>query len=223
MRVVDRLRMSLQKRACVVLFRTDVATLGGSTQVGDALRSLIADGELIRLGEGIYAKASRDSSGRPVPAASLQVLLTEILRKLGVDGAPIASEEEDGFHKRLIVDAAHRKIARRIEFGDFCVEIVTRAALVKPPKLSEDPTRLPRQHVQNFIERLARWHQVSPNRTGLDRWAEAVTRASGDTVKLDSVGHLLAKLKQKHVINGRQMAHLMNNYVTERDSAKRSV
>ena len=177
----------------------------------------------MRLGEGIYAKAYRDSSGRTVPAATLQVLVAEVLRKLGVEGAAISEDDESGALKRLVVDVPHRKIDRRLEFGDICVEIVTRAALQKPPSLPEDPRRLPRQHVQRFIEQLARWHHVSAARTGLDRWAEAVTRASGDTVKLDPVGHLLAKLKQKHVINGRQMAHLMNNYVTERDSVKRGV
>jgi hypothetical protein len=42
-------------------------------------------------------------------------------------------------------------------------------------------------------------------------------------VTLDPVAALLAKLRRLHVISGRQMAHLMNNYVIKRDCAERRV
>lgn len=222
LRVVDRLRISVQKRSGVVLFRADVSRLGGSTQVGAALRALTNDGMLIRLGEGIYAKASRDSSGKVILAATIHVVLSEVLQKLGVDGN-VVSTERDGAIERLVVDAPNRKIERHLEVGSVSIEIVTRHSMLKAPKLPEDPASLPRHHVRRYIERLAKWHRLTSNRTSLDRWAESVSRAAGDTVVLDSVGRLLAKLKQEHVINGRQMAHLMNNYVTERDRAKPGV
>jgi hypothetical protein len=56
---------------------------------------------------------------------------------------------------------------------------------------------------------------VQFKRSGLDPWAEAVTRASGDDVTLDETGKLLVAMKKNHLINGRQMARLISNHLSE--------
>lgn len=56
---------------CVVL-RSDVAILGDSRQVSRALKALIEDEELIRLGYGLYAKA--------ISSKNLEYINTPIIR-----------------------------------------------------------------------------------------------------------------------------------------------
>ena len=216
MLLVQRVKSSVNKRSGVVIFRTDVAPLGGVTQIGVALRTLIAEGVLVRLGEGVYAKASQDESGRSVPAAMPQVVIEEVLRKLKVKPEDVCTED-DGTRMRVIVDSQDRKIDRHLEIGNCQVEIITSTVMAKSVPLSQDPASFPRHNVGKYIELLARRHRISPKRTGLDRWTESVSRAAGDCVQLDTVGRLLAKLRQQHLISGKQMAHLMNNYMTERD------
>ncbi|MFT7773699.1 hypothetical protein [Roseateles sp.] len=222
MLLVQRMRISVLKRTGVVVFRSDLAPLGGPTQISEALRTLVDDGVLVRLGEGIYAKASRDEHGAPVPAATLQEVIREVLSKLDVKSADVCIEDQ-GTRKRVIVGAPNRKIDRHLLIGSCQVEIVTHGAMAKSFTLPQDPACFPRHNVAKYVEVLAKTHRISSKRTGLDRWAEAVSRAAGDTVQLDKVGQTLARLKQRQVINGRQMAHLMNNYMTEQEEAHSDV
>jgi hypothetical protein len=180
------------------------------------------EGVLVRLGEGIYAKATRDERGQLVPAAEPQVVINEVLRKLKVSPSDVCIEDE-GARKRVIVDTPTRKIDRHLELGDCHVEIVTHSVMANRYSLPQDPACFPRHNVRRYIEVLARRHRITSKPTGLDRWTEAVSRAAGDDVQLDTVGRLLAKLKQQHVISAKQMAHLMNNYMTEREDAQPDV
>ena len=74
---------------CVVL-RSDVAILGDSRQVSRALRALIEDEELIRLGYGLYAKAEPSPRpeliNRPIirAKAGFTEACIEILKRLNV-------------------------------------------------------------------------------------------------------------------------------------------
>jgi hypothetical protein len=86
---------------------------------------------------------------------------------------------------------------------------------IKPITLPEDLNALPLKNVSAFVQRFAMSRDVHFKRTELDPWAEAVTRASGDDVTLDETGKLLVALKKKHLINGRQMARLMSNHLSE--------
>ena len=86
---------------------------------------------------------------------------------------------------------------------------------IQPISLPEDLNALPLKNVSAFVQRFALSCDVHFKRSGLDQWAEAVTRASGDDVTLDETGKLLVALKKKHLINGRQMARLMSNHLSE--------
>lgn len=78
-----------------------------------------------------------------------------------------------------------------------------------------DLDALPIEGVRRYVERFARAHGVAYFRTGLDDYAEAVTRAAGDDVVLGGTGKLLAAMKKKELINGRQLARLMTNHMRE--------
>ncbi|HEY3535991.1 MAG TPA: hypothetical protein VGL01_01015 [Trinickia sp.] len=76
-------------------------------------------------------------------------------------------------------------------------------------RLPSDVDKLPTRSVGRFVERLAQAYGIQYRRSGLDDFAEAVTRAAGDDVELDFTGKLLVALKKQNRINGRQFARLM--------------
>lgn len=62
----------------------------------------------------------------------------------------------------------------------------------------------------------SRAHNVSAERTALDDWTEAVSRAAGDDIRLDRVERLLVAVKMLGLINGRQAARLLTNHMREK-------
>lgn len=72
--------------------------------------------------------------------------------------------------------------------------------------IPQDLSLLPTVNVRQFIESLAEAHGVKYERTGLDEFAEAVTRLAGDEASLDKTGELLVELKRRQILNGRQVA-----------------
>lgn len=84
------------------------------------------------------------------------------------------------------------------------------------PALPSDLNAPPKERVREYIEDLARTHGVEYRRTGLDDFAEAVERVSdAEEGALDATGKLLAALHKRGVIDGRQMARLLTNYLAE--------
>jgi hypothetical protein len=82
-------------------------------------------------------------------------------------------------------------------------------------EMPEDLDLLPTQDVGQYVLDFAMSRNVVQQRTVLDHWAESVTRASGDDVRLDHTGQLLVTLKKANLINGRQLARLMTNHMRE--------
>lgn len=77
-----------QKRALTVFLREDFADLGGYDQVGRVLRGLAAKGKVIRIGYGLYAKATTSTlSGQLIPKKPLPSLAQEALKRLGRETA----------------------------------------------------------------------------------------------------------------------------------------
>lgn len=214
MRLIHRVRHAIAMHASVLITRADLASLGGSSQISVVLRKLIDEGELIRLSCGIYAKAKRNAHGVPNPVTATDVIVEEVLEKLGISPED-AWTEIDGSCWRVAVRTRHSSVHRTLQVGSSNVAIF---ALRKADRLlvPENSTGLPRSNVRGYVERLAYAHHVTGERTSLDRWSEAVSRAAGDSVHLDRVGRLLSRLKQKRVISGEQMAHLMSSYLAEK-------
>jgi len=86
--------------------------------------------------------------------------------------------------------------------------------------MTDDIDQLPTEGVGEFIRRFALAHQVTHRRTRLDDWAEAVTRAAGDDIRLDQTEKLLIALKKLQLINGRQAARLLSNYLNESERVR---
>lgn len=74
-----------------VFLRTDFAQLGGYDQVGRALRKLVAEGKLLKIGYGLYAKARISSiTGKPMLASvgGFKAVSEQALELLGVAWQP---------------------------------------------------------------------------------------------------------------------------------------
>lgn len=90
-----------------------------------------------------------------------------------------------------------------------------RARLSRATSLYADLGTLPRRTASEFPQPLASAHGVAYRRPGLDDWAEAVTRASGDDVRLDATKGLLVSLKNRRVISERAMSRLPSNHLKQ--------
>jgi hypothetical protein len=145
-------------------------------------------------------------------------LTSEAFKKLGraIQSARTLSDQNQAV---LLVDGGRHRLSRQFMWGQASVEYVgqkkARTIANRPISLPEDLNALPLKNVSAFVQRFAMSRDVHFKRSGLDQWAEAVTRASGDDVTLDETGKLLVALKKKHLINGRQMARLMSNHLSE--------
>lgn len=72
-----------------IVLREDVDALGDDRQVSRALRALIEDNKLIRLGSGVYAKARVSPyTDTPIIRGGFTEACIELLDRLGVDWEP---------------------------------------------------------------------------------------------------------------------------------------
>jgi hypothetical protein len=89
----DRLEKRIARKRGDVFLRTDFDDLGGYDQVGRALRQLVEKGRLMKIGQGLYARAEKSPfSDKPVPPKGLGTL-REALRRLGVEPLPTRLEQ----------------------------------------------------------------------------------------------------------------------------------
>lgn len=215
MKLESKLLVSLGKRSGHVVQRRELADLASASHLSEAISRLVAAGRLVRLGSGFYAKAQPDHEGKGRLLASPVDLVREVFEKLEVSLHAVKLEMEAG-HPVLLVDPGTQRVARKLDIAGTPVRYLQhRASSDAANSMPLDPDALPTKGVSRFVERFARAHGVTYVRTGLDDYAEAVTRTAGDDVALDATGKLLAALKKKDLINGRQLARLMTNHMRE--------
>ena len=102
----NRVRQRIDRQRGDVFLRADFDDLGGYDQVGRILRQLVRDGKLIRIGQGVYARAVKcPLSDRLVPPKGLGTLI-EALHRLGIETAPSRLEEDAGAAERGATGAA---------------------------------------------------------------------------------------------------------------------
>jgi len=92
----SRIRNKIRKSRRMVFLRDDFAALGGYDQVGRVLRQLEAQGRLVRIGKGLYAKARPNRvTGKPMIAApgGFDQAAKEALNRLGVQWEPASAEK----------------------------------------------------------------------------------------------------------------------------------
>jgi len=88
MTAVERVYQKIKRSRRYVFERKDFDGFASYDQIGRALRQLVKQGELIKLGYGLYTKARINSlTGSPMPTnpGGSDALMREILKMKGVD------------------------------------------------------------------------------------------------------------------------------------------
>ena len=103
--------------------RTDFEDLGGYDQVGRVLRKMVREGRLVRVGQGLYVRASPSiTSGEPIPARGL-AMLREALGRVGIETIPTRLERDYNAGKTTQVPTGRvvgvtRRVRRKVGYGD---------------------------------------------------------------------------------------------------------
>ena len=85
----DKLLSYIRNRGDAVILRSDMDSMGAARQVSRGLKALVEDGELVKLGYGVYAKADQsDCLARPVISIGFTEACIEVLRRFGVQWEP---------------------------------------------------------------------------------------------------------------------------------------
>ena len=84
-----RIKNKIQRSRQNVFVPADFAALSGYVQVLRVLKQMVDKGELIKLGQGIYAKSSKRNDGKIVPAGSIFLdIIPTALKKFGIKILP---------------------------------------------------------------------------------------------------------------------------------------
>jgi hypothetical protein len=120
----DKMVRSIALRKGEVLMRVDFERMGSPSQISRVLRELMAEGKIVRLGYGTYAKARPSTlSGKPVPRVTLEELAQEALGKLDVSVKLGRAQQAyaDGRTTQIPVrttfNTGDRRITRKITVG----------------------------------------------------------------------------------------------------------
>ena len=122
--VKQRLQRSIGARSGEVVLRRDLARFGSPAQVSRALNQLVAEGKLVRIGLGVYAKAAPGPiSGIPMARQPLGALAVETFERLGIPWQLGAAQRR--YNERLTTqvpwrttfDTGKRRISRRLQIG----------------------------------------------------------------------------------------------------------
>jgi hypothetical protein len=89
-----RLLKRIDRKRGDVFLRADFADLGGYDQVGRALRRLVQQGRLLKIGYGLYSRAIKSPlDDRLVPPRGLSTL-REALKRVGIETLPSRSLQD---------------------------------------------------------------------------------------------------------------------------------
>lgn len=117
------LEKRIERKRADVFLRSDFDDLGGYDQVGRALRRLVRNGKLLRIGQGLYTRARPSLlDGAPTPVKGLRLIAAEALRRLGVETVPTRMEQDYSAGKTTQVPAGRTvgvrgRVRRKIEYN----------------------------------------------------------------------------------------------------------
>lgn len=122
--VKERIAAHLRASKDCVFLRSEFDHFGDYRQVSRAVKDLSADGMIVRVGYGIYARGRKSSlSNMTVPDATLVTIGLEAMRKLGVkaDVGKEARALRDGLSTQVpmlpIISVGNSRVRRKIGFG----------------------------------------------------------------------------------------------------------
>jgi len=121
----ERIEARMSRKRDDVFLPREFADLGGEDQVLRALRELVREGRLLRLGYGVYGRAMVSTlSGRPMLASptGFSGAARQALTKLGVQWESTTAERayNEGRSTQVPVNPAVRvrgRFARRLSYG----------------------------------------------------------------------------------------------------------
>lgn len=227
MKLEDRMRQSIRRRAGNVVLRADLAGLGSASQVTYALATLQHKGELLRIGSGVYAKATRDAgTDRVRPLVDFESLAQEAAQKFGVSWRPRAFKTTGNGASEFVIETGERRISRKLSLDGQVVMFVSghrQSAVASGRATTGRRLRIPSAGVARFVQGLARRFKVAYIPNAMDQWAETVTRLAGDEVHADDTEDLLVALKRSGKLSTDEMALLLVNHLRERKQGVRSI
>jgi hypothetical protein len=121
-KTLERVRRSIAKGAGSIVLRQDLLKLGSSARIDASLSELTAQGRLVRLGKGVYAKTKLSSNSTRVPIGEFSELAIEALDRLGVEYelhpaiVDYRNGKSDQVPLRLVVRAKNRS-QRKMSLG----------------------------------------------------------------------------------------------------------
>lgn len=119
-----QLQKRIDRKRGDVFLRADFADLGGYDQVGRALRALVRQGQLMKIGYGLYSRTIKSPfDDRLVPAKGLSTL-KEALKRVGIETLPSRSMREYNAGRTTQVPtgrvvAVRRRVRRKIGYSGF--------------------------------------------------------------------------------------------------------
>jgi hypothetical protein len=118
----SRILKRMERKRGDVFLRADFGDLGGYDQVGRVLRKIAREGLLVKVGQGLYARASRSiTSGEPIPVQGLATL-KEALGRVGVETLPTRLERAYNVGETTQVPTGRvvgvtRRVRRKVGYG----------------------------------------------------------------------------------------------------------
>ncbi|SRR6266849_6472620 len=124
MKLQERVIRSIAARKSVVVFRSELASLGSPAHLSRILARLVSEGKLVRVSRGIFAKTRHNKfTGGLAPAGTFEAIAAEVFRKLRIDTAPgqLARDYNAGKTTQVpmlaVVNTGPRRITRKIQVG----------------------------------------------------------------------------------------------------------
>lgn len=125
----SKISYRIKRSQRLVYLRRDFADLGGYDQIGRALRQVVQDGLLVKIGQGLYAK-TRPSALDPTKrtlVASFKETSREALTRLGIKWSPGDAEIAYNQGKSTQIPVSGQVVlqsrtSRKISYGSLCLD-----------------------------------------------------------------------------------------------------
>lgn len=222
MLIKEKLINAVKSTSDNVILRHELSSLGSQSQITDQLRELVESGFLMRIGVGVYGKNKEITKFKNKSNSNFYIsIINEIFKKLSININEIKLNHH-GKHEEFLVDTGKNRISRKLEINGISISYRNKSAITKLKDINYlfSVNEIPSYNVSGFIKKIAELHGVKYKRTGLDDFAESVTRLAGDDIELDLTEKLLVELRKKEIINGPQLARLMTNYIKECENVR---
>ena len=127
----DKTKYRIRKSKENTFLVRDFMDLSGRDQVLRALRALMKENEIIRVGKGVYTKAKKSFiTGDYIPKDNLRAIAITALKKLGVKVMP--TDDEKNYNARLteqvpneFIIGVNKRVSRNISFKQARIEYET--------------------------------------------------------------------------------------------------